>query len=142
MNLKFLDLPLLILSFSFAGCSVPNLESPQCTQSRDAVREFYSIHFGNEMKPSEAYLKLRKQYITENFSNVISKQINQSQDFFTLTDDYGKAFRIGKCKDVEQNKTDLEVLIFWKTDTRTEQKAIHAEAVNEGGKWLINKIEN
>ena len=135
-----------LLPFTFClclmGCSIPNFEPPECTQSREAVRIFYSIHFGNLMKPSAEYLETRKPFITSNLQFFISKQLASKNDFFTLTDDYPKAFRIGGCKVIEENKTNVEILLFWKSDNRSEQKSIHAETVKEDGKWLINKVEN
>ena len=45
---------LLTSTFYLLSCgSIPNLEQPECTDSRFVVKEFYSYHFGNEMKFSE-----------------------------------------------------------------------------------------
>ena len=50
--------------FFAAGCSLPNLEKPQCTAARDAVKRFYSLHFGNDMRPSAENLKASEPYLT------------------------------------------------------------------------------
>jgi hypothetical protein len=58
----------------------------------------------------------------------------------TNSTDFPKAFRIGECKVIEPTKTNLEIVLFWKDDNRSEQKNIHVEAVKEADKWLIGKV--
>ena len=129
----------LLSALCLFSCSVPNLEKPECTEARLTIKEFYSLHFGNEMKPSEEYLVKREKYLTENVKFFISKTLQEKHDYFTLTEDYPKAFRIGECEVVESNKTVFQVVFFWKDDTRSEQREARVEVIKENGKWLINK---
>ena len=135
-----------LLPFTFclylAGCSIPNLEPPECTQSREAVRDFYSFHLGNDMKFSQENLKLRERFLSAEYLKSLQSIQNDADIFTTNGKDFPKAFRVGGCKVIDANKTNVEILIFWKTDTRSEQKSIYAETVKENGKWLINKIVN
>lgn len=130
----------LLTVYCLLGCSVPNLEKPECEQSRNAIREFYSVHFGNDMQPSEEYLKLREKFLTTDLRNLIAQNASDKRDYFTKTDDYPKAFRVGECEVAAPDKTIFGVLIFWKTDARTEQRTIKVETVKENDRWLINKI--
>jgi hypothetical protein len=140
MRSQFLVSSLLSFAFFFAACgSIPNLEKPECEQARNTVREFYSVHFGNDMKPSEDYLKRREKFLTTDLKNLIAQNLSDKRDYFTATDDYPKAFRVGSCEVIEPNKTIFGVLIFWKDDTRSEQREIKVEAVKENDRWLINK---
>jgi len=143
-NFKFLRAKTsLLFTFCFlfftSACSIPNLEKPECTEARQTIKEFYSLHFGNEMKPSKEYLEKREKYLTGDWKIFISKNLNDPRDYFTLTDDYPKAFRIGNCEVIEPNKTVFQVVFFWKDDTRSEQRETKVEAIKENGKWLINK---
>ncbi len=134
-----------LIPFAFCfltGCSVPNLEPPECIESREVVRDFYSFHLGNDMKFSQENLKLREKYLTTEYFKSLQTIQNEGDIFTTKSSDYPKAFRVSSCKVVDTNKTNVEILIFWKTDTRSEQKSIFAETVKENGKWLINKIIN
>lgn len=123
------------------GCSIPNFEPPECTQSREAVRDFYSFHIGNDMKFSLENLKLREKFLSPELYKSLKNVQNDADIFTTNGQDFPKTFRVGGCKVIDTKKTNVEVIFFWKTDTRTEQKIIHAETVNENGKWLINKVE-
>ncbi len=132
---------LLPFAFCLASCgSIPNLEKPECTESRNTVREFYSVHFGNDMKPSAEYLKLREKFLTADLKSTVSKNLYGTRDYFTATENYPKAFRVGECEVAAPDKTVFGVLLFWKTDTITEQREVKVEAVRENENWLINKI--
>ena len=123
--------------------SVPNLEAPECTDSRLVVKEFYSYHFGNEMKFSTENLKKREKFLSPELFRSLQNLPTENDIFTTNTTDSPKAFRVGGCQVIEPAaKTNLEVLLFWKDEKRTEQKAIHVEVVKQNDKWLVNKILN
>jgi hypothetical protein len=126
--------------YLFTACSMPNLESSECTDSRLAVKQFYSFHFANEMKFSADNLKQREKFLTLEFLKSLQNQTGENDIFTTNSTDFPKAFRIGECKIIEPTKTNLEIVLFWKDDNRTEQKNIHVETVKQADKWLLNKV--
>ena len=123
------------------NCSIPNLEKPECDEARNDVRDFYSYHFGGEMKNTPDSLKRLDRFLSADLKKRLQKQQETAIDYFTQTDDYPKAFRVGTCEVVEPNKTAFDILIFWKTETRSEQRDIQVEAVKENDKWVVNKVE-
>ena len=134
------SLRLIFIALVFSGCSIPNLEKPECTQSRDAVKRFYSFHFGNDMRPSPDNLKVREQFLTIELIKTLAGSSETKMDYFTATDDYPKAFRVGECKAESIDKTSFQVVLLWRDDNRSEQKEVYADTVKTGGKWLINAV--
>lgn len=134
---------LLLAACCLPSCSVPNLESPECTEARQTVREFYSQHFGGDMKFTPENIRAREKYLAPDFAWLLQKFVTDS-DPFTLTpgDDLPKAFRVGSCKTIAPDKTGLQVLLFWKDEARSEQREINVEAVRQNDKWLISNISN
>ena len=126
--------------FCIAACSIPSLESQQCSQARDAVKEFYSFHFGNDMRPSSENLKLREKFLTPELFDRLLAVTSSKADYFTATDNFPKAFRVGSCIEASDNKADMQVLLFWKDDVRSEQKEVRVETVKQNGQWLIDSI--
>ncbi len=126
--------------FCLLSCSVPNLENPVCNDSRQAVKEFYSLHFGSDMKPSDENLELREKFLTDELKQELLNQRDGAKDYFTATDDYPKAFRVGSCAVENENKTVFQVVLFWRDDTRSQQREIKVETIKQNHKWLINKI--
>ena len=45
--------------------------------------------------------------------------------------DYPKAFRAAACQVVSPDKTVFDVVFFWRTDERSEQKEIKVETIKE-----------
>lgn len=121
---------------------MPNLAEPECTASRGVVKEFYSYHFGNEMRFSQENLKPREKFLTPEFVKSLQVLQTENDPFTTNNTDFPKAFRIGKCEVAAPDKTIFEVVLFWRDDTRSEQKIIKAEVIKQNEKWLINKILN
>ncbi len=127
--------------FCFLSCSVPNLENADCTAARGTVRDFYSHHFGNEMRFTPENLNLREKFLTGELIDNLRVAPASDKDPFTLTSDLPKAFRVGGCRVSEPNqKVSFGVLLFWRTETRSEQREIHVETVKQNDKWLVNKI--
>lgn len=125
------------------SCSIPNLETNDCTEARNTVKELYSYHFGNDMKFTKENLKQREKYLTDELKQKLENQPESAVDYFTATDDYPKAFRLGKCEVVEANKkVNIQIVLFWKTETRSEQKEVQVEAIKQNNDWLVNKVES
>lgn len=135
---------LLLTAFCLLSCSLPNLEEPDCTKSRDVVREFYSFHFGHDLGFSLEDLDARREYLTPEFLESLRhapRDVPAGVDPFTQMDDPPKAFRVGECHVLEPGKrAGFEVLLFWKDDVKSEQRPIKVEVVQRGGKWLIDRV--
>ncbi|MEQ1762865.1 MAG: hypothetical protein ABL984_06965 [Pyrinomonadaceae bacterium] len=131
---------LLIAVFSLFSCTVPNLESPACTESKNAVREFYSYHFGNEMKSSAEGIKRREKFLTPELAKAAAASAEGTDPFTTGSDDIPKTFRVGDCREISPERTESSVLLFWRSDDRTEQREIKVEAIDKNDTWLVNKV--
>lgn len=140
------NLPLLFCILHFAlcisSCSVPNLEKPQCTEARNAVKRFYSLHVGGDMRPSQENLKAREEFLTSDLFQTLAASNETAKDYFTATDEYPKAFRVGECSSGSEDAATLQVLLLWRDDTASEQREIKVETVRLGDKWVINKVSN
>lgn len=130
-----------------ASCSIPNLEETECREARDRVREFYSFHFGNEMHRTEESVRLREKFFTRRLFNEqlenAESGTDETTEYFTAAaaNDLPKAFRVGDCKVVQPgDQVQFDVLLFWKTDTRTEQKHVFASLKKENDSWLIDSV--
>ena len=126
------------------SCSIPSLEEPECTQARDVVREFYSLHFANgsdvEREDSKAHGFLTRRLIEG------LRAASADVDPFTLvkrSETPPKAFRVAGCVVVEPNKTvSFTLLLFWKDDVKSEQREIGVVAEKQNDKWMIDGVRN
>ena len=94
------------------------------------------------MKFTPENLKAREKYLTPDLAVLLQKSAADSDPFTLMPgDDLPKAFRVGGCKALAPGKTEVQVLLFWKDDVRSEQREIKVETVKRNDKWLIDKIK-
>lgn len=123
-----------------ASCSIPNLEPAECVEARDSARQFYSFHFGNEMRPSAENFKAREKYLTPRYFSSLATYPENGADPFTLTTDYPRTFKLAECKVASPSDIDLKIQVYWRDDTKTEQQAVQANFVKQDGKWLLDGV--
>lgn len=104
------------------------------------MREFYSAHFAADMRFSAENLKKLERFLTPELTRGVSNSKENVDPFTTGTDDIPKAFRVGECREISSDRAEFQVLLFWRTDERTEQREIKVAAVESNGTWLINAI--
>ncbi|MBC7900395.1 MAG: hypothetical protein H7070_10120 [Saprospiraceae bacterium] len=94
------------------------------------------------MKLSPENLKQREKFLTPELVRSLQDQQTENDVFTTNSPDHPKAFRTAACEVVSAEKTVFEIVLFWGTDERSEQKEIKVETIKKDGKWLIDKIIN
>jgi hypothetical protein len=97
------------------------------------------------MNPTLENVSLREKFLTRNYAAKLRDDAGWMPtakiDYFTHTEDFPKTFRVGECKVIEPGKrAELQVLLFWKDDTRSEQKEIAVSAKREQNDWLIDSV--
>ena len=92
------------------------------------------------MRFSRENLKQRERFLTPEFTNFLKNGQDGIDPFTTNSTDLPKAFRVGECKEISPDRAEFQVLLFWRDDTRTEQREILVPAVRSGDKWLIDRI--
>ncbi len=122
------------------SCSIPNLEPLECVEARDSARQFYSFHFGNEMRPSADNFKARERYLTPRYFASLASYPENGADPFTLTTDYPRTFKLAECKAASPTDIDLKIQIYWRDDLKTEQQEVQANFVKQDGKWLLDGV--
>ena len=92
------------------------------------------------MRPSAEMLKASESFLTPDLAHELSTSSEIERDYFTATENYPKAFRVGSCTADSDDKATLQVLLLWRTDEQNEQKEVHVEVLKKGEKWLINRV--
>jgi len=90
-------------------------------------------------------VRLRERFLTKDYAAKLRVDVGEMPptkiDYFTYSEDFPKTFRVGECKVVEPGKvTQLEIVLFWKDDMRSEQKEILAIAKYENDDWLLDSV--
>lgn len=132
----------IILVAAALSCSVPNLETPACSEARTRLREFYSFHFGNGLQFSQEALNQRKKFLTPEFASRLALLPDGADPFTTGSTDLPKAFRVGECRAETSDRISFQILLFWRDENRTEQREINADMVRRGDQWFVDDVKN
>ncbi|MGH9947331.1 MAG: hypothetical protein ACRD6X_09040 [Pyrinomonadaceae bacterium] len=92
------------------------------------------------MKFSAENLKAREKFLTPEYFQKLSGELEGADPFTTGTNDLPRAFRVGECREIAPDKAEFQVLLFWRDDSRTEQSEIKATAVKQGDDWLLDGV--
>ena len=92
------------------------------------------------MHYSQENLKSRYKFLTTELVQRLIGWEGSGDPFTTGNDDLAKAFRVGACREIAPDKVEFQVLLFWRDDTRSEQREIKVEAIRSTDKWLINNV--
>lgn len=131
---------MIAIALSSISCSIPNLESADCSSARDSAKQFYSFHFANDMQAKFDNFKARERFLTPRFFTALSGAPESVLDPFTLTTESPRTFKIAECRQESTDNIDLNIQLYWRDDTRTEQKAVQANMVRQNGAWLLDGV--
>jgi len=92
------------------------------------------MHFSNEN------LTARERFLTADFARRLTGEREGPDPFTTGDDDLPKAFRVGQCREIANDKVEFQVLLFWRNDVRSEQREIKVEAARQNDRWLIDNV--
>ncbi len=123
-----------------SGCSVPNLESENCTAGRETVKKLYSQHFGSEMSSDPEALRQRDKFLTNTLIEELRSADLPSKDYFTRTGDTPTAFRVGTCEESGPTSVKIQVILLWRSRETNRQAEVHAEVIEQDHNWLVNKV--
>lgn len=141
-------LVLLIISVIFvanSSCSIPSLETAECSEARGVVREFYSHQLGNSAITTD--FQSSKKFLTPEFAYLLTETPHGSVDkpsgnWWYHEETTPKSFRVGGCDGASlPNLAVVQVLLFWHDDNGSRQATLDIE-VERQGTWKINRISS
>ena len=94
------------------------------------------------MRPSAESLGTQKRFLTSELFAALSASTETTKDYFTATDNYPKAFRVGECESESDTEAALQVLLLWRDDNSSDQKEIRVATSKVEGKWLVDKVSS
>lgn len=121
------------------GCSIPNFESQQCSEARDSVKEFYSWYLGTDPEQRAKQPDIFRKFISQ--GSLLNNSGGEIDPFFNSAT-APTTFKIGKCEMAGATRTNIQVQLYWREGSKTEQKEVYADTAKSGDKWLIENVES
>ena len=104
------------------------------------MKQFYSFHFGNDMRPSAENLKARERFLTPRYYSMLTESPAPELDPFTMTQEYPRTFKIGACHAASPTDIDFQVQLYWRDDEKTQQQEVQANLVKHENAWLLDGV--
>jgi hypothetical protein len=114
------------LSLCLGACSIPKLESPDCSAARDVAREYYSLAIGGE--------RMR----TSTFSH---RESVDASDQFYFSRIRPTSYRAGECSLSPDGRVMVETVVIWRQEGKNSERKDSVNLVKSGDSWLIERIE-
>lgn len=129
---------LFLIACCLSSCSIPNMQSQQCSEASDSVKEFYSWYLGTDAQQRQP--EIFRKFLT---SALLTDRNGGEKDPFYLSATAPTTFKIGKCELVDDSHANVQVQLYWRhSDQNTEQRELYADTVKNGDTWQIAKIED
>ena len=123
------------------ACGIPVLEDQQCRDSRETLREFYSLYLGTPPeKRQETWSSDFQKYIRPDAA--VYAYAAPEIDPFWNSAQPPRSFRIAKCTITGSLTTTNQVQLFWRDDTayKSEQKEVMVDSALTDTGWQITAI--
>lgn len=129
-----------VLSVISSACSAPSLEDPRCSDAQDRLRRFYSLHFDQIETGSKADDESRR-FVTDRLMQEIATRPADEYDYFTAGGErFPKAFRVGTCSMRGDRNAEIDVLLLWRSDEKSEQRPIRITMAKANGEWSVDRV--
>ena len=126
-----------LIAFCLLDCRVPTLESPQCSEAADQIKEFYSWYLGTDREMRNKQSEVSSRFVSPGFQTDVA----EGTDPFFRSTSPPTTFKIGKCESMNETRGKIQVQLYWRLESRTDQKEVYADIQKSGDRWLIEKVE-
>ena len=114
------------------------MQSQQCSEASDSVKEFYSWYLGTDVQ--QRHPEVFKKFLSP---EILNERKSGEKDPFYLSAETPTTFKVGKCDLVDDAHANVQVQLYWRHSERnTEQREVYADTVKNGDVWQIEKIED
>jgi hypothetical protein len=126
------------LSLCLGACSIPKLESPDCSAARDVAREYYSLAIGGEPSSHPEVFEKLERMRTSTFSP--GESVDASDQFY-FSRIRPTSYRAGECSLSPDGRVMVETVVIWRQEGKNSERKDSVNLVKSGDSWLIERIE-
>jgi len=124
--------------FAVSSCSVPNLESPECSAARDVVRQYYSLAIGADPMSNPTALSKLKALRSTNFT---VSPVRGDADQYHFTSQQPISYRVGECSDQTDRSVKTKVKVIWRINDQNSDRDDTVTLAKVDSAWLIDRVD-
>jgi len=135
LSFCILDCALCIIS-----CSIPAIESADCSAAREVTKRYYSLAIGGDLADQPDSLRQIKQLQAPGFS-VGGTQISGGRDPYNFSLVTPSSSRVDECADLGNGKVTNDVTVIWRHNDQNYLRKDKVTLARSGDTWLIEHID-
>lgn len=126
-------------TLSVVACSIPAIESPDCTAARDVAKRYYSLAIGGDVANQPDAMREFKNLLAPDFS-VTGTDMSDGRDPYNFSLITPSSSRFDEC--VEQNsKPTINVTVIWRQNEQNYLRKDKVTLTKSGNTFLVEHID-
>jgi hypothetical protein len=122
------------------SCSIPAIESPDCSAAREVTKRYYSLAIGGDLADQPDSLRQIKQLQAPDFS-VGGTQISGGRDPYNFSLVTPSSSRVVECADLGNGEVMNNVTVIWRQNDQNYLRKDKVTLARSGDTWLIEHID-
>jgi hypothetical protein len=133
------SLRLTVLLPFIGGCSIPAIESADCTAARDVTKRYYSLAIGGDLAHQPDALAQINKLRAPGFS-ASGADTNGGRDAYNFSLITPSSSRVDECSDLGNGKVRTDVTVIWRQNDQNYLRKDKVTLQKSGGTWLVEHI--
>jgi hypothetical protein len=141
-TIRDLVLALCIVSctLSVVACSIPAIESSDCTAARDVAKRYYSLAIGGDLANQPDSMTQFKKLLAPNFS-VSGTDLGGGRDPYNFSLITPSSSRFDECAVQQDGKPTINVTVIWRHNDQNYLRKDKVTLLKSGDTWLVEHID-
>jgi hypothetical protein len=130
----------IVFALCIAGCSIPAIESADCTAARDVAKRYYSLAIGGDPAHQPDAMTQFKKLLAPDFS-VGGTDISGGRDPYNFSLITPSSSRFDECAMQENGKPIISVTVIWRQNDQNYLRKDKVTLSKSGDSWLVEHID-
>ena len=122
------------------SCSVPKIESADCSAAREVTKRYYSLAIGGDLAHQPDALAQVKGLQTPKMT-VTGTKPGDGRDQYNFSLTPPSSSRVDECADLGPGKASTDVTVIWRLNDENYLRKDKVTLIKNGDKWLIERID-
>ena len=127
-------------AFFIGGCSIPAIESADCSAAREVTKRYYSLAIGGDLAHQPDAMRDLKELLAPDFS-ATGTNSGGGRDAYNFSLTTPSSSRVDECADLGNGKVTNNVTVIWRINEQNYLRHDKVTLVRSGDKWLVEHID-
>jgi hypothetical protein len=128
------------IALSIVSCSVPKIESADCSAAREVTKRYYSLAIGGDLAHQPDAMAQIRAMLTPRFT-ASGVKAGDGRDPYNFSIRPPSSSRVDECSDLGAGKAATDVTVIWRLNDQNYLRKDKVTLIKYGDQWLIERID-